>query len=101
MDLILTSIAPLLRAIPGSICGSISSKAPALLRLIHSLVQYDRTISIIASREEIVRIVIQCVASHRVSQNIVAVVMDIFSTLLNFNDGSVVLNNSMLIINCF
>ena len=101
MEVIWSSLGSLLAAIPGSINGSITAKAPALLRLIHALVQYERTIAIVAAREDIVKIVIQCVAADRVSQCIVTIVMEIITALLAFRDGSVVLKHSELIISCF
>lgn len=101
MEVIWSSLGPLFAAIPGSINGSITAKAPALLKLLHSLVQYERTIAIVATREDIVKIVIQCVAANRVSQSIVTMVMEIIAALLTYRDGSVVLNHSQLIINCF
>ena len=101
MESLWASLGPLLSAIPGSICGSLTAKPPALLKLIHALAKYDGTIAIVANRVDVVIIVIKCVAAFRVSQNIVSMIMEIITQLLTIDDGSVILNHSKLIISCF
>ena len=101
MSTVCSKLAPLFEALPRSINGSTTSKPPALLKLVQALVQYEKTISIVASNEDIVQVIISCISSDRVSTAIVSVIMEIISSLLHFRNGSVILKYSGLVITSF
>lgn len=85
-----------LEALPGSICGSVSSnsRAPALLKLICSTVQYDKTIDIVASRGDIVKTLITCVGAYRASPAVVSLIMTSLAALLDHRNGAAILPHS-------
>jgi hypothetical protein len=97
------SLGDLLTVLPGTISGSVSgnSRAPALLKLIHSLVDHTTTIDIIASRQDVVKILIQCVGAHRVAYSSVKLVMSTLTTLLEYKDGYTLLPQSESLIDAF
>jgi hypothetical protein len=96
IDSVWLGLYSLLISLPGSISGSAASNSrpPSLLRLINSLAQHETTVAIVAKRESIVKFAIECIAGHRVSFPIVQMVMQIFSSLLDYDNGSVVLAHS-------
>lgn len=90
------SLGDLLSVLPGTISGSVSgnSRAPALLKLINSLVDHNTTIDIIASRQDVVKVLIQCVGAHRAAYSSVKLVMSSLTALLEYKDGSALLPQS-------
>jgi hypothetical protein len=90
------SLGDLLSVLPGTISGSVSgnSRAPALLKLINSLVDHETTIDIIASRQDVVKVLIQCVGAHRAAYSSVKLVMSSLTALLEYKDGSTLLPQS-------
>jgi hypothetical protein len=89
----------LLTALPGTISGSASgsSRAPALLKLVHSLIAHGGTIDIIASREELVRVLIKCVGAHRAAYSSVKLVMSSLTILLEYKSGVALFPHSEVI----
>jgi hypothetical protein len=83
------TLSDLLNALPGTISGSASgsSRAPALLKLVHSLIGHAGTIGIIASRDELVRVLIKCVGAHRAAYSSVKLVMSSLANLLEYKGG--------------
>lgn len=79
----------LIESLPGTISGSISggTRAPALLKLVTSLVAHETTINVIASREEIVTVLIRCIGSQRVAFASLKLVMTSLLAILEFRDG--------------
>jgi hypothetical protein len=91
-------IMTLIDAVPSSISGS--SRPPAIIKLIHALIQYDETNNIIVSNDKIVVAVIKCIAS-KTEFDVAKVIMDIISELLSRDDGISILPHAQLIIECF
>lgn len=81
-----------LMALPSSIMHC--RKPPALLCLIHSLMTFQNTKSIISSRNNIIITVINCVATPKVDQSIVYMLLDILSMLLELECGAILLPHS-------
>lgn len=79
----------LIESLPGTISGSItgSTRAPALLKLITSLVVHEPTIEIIASHEVIVKVLIRCIGSYRVAFSSLRLVLTSLLSFLEFKDG--------------
>ena len=82
----------LIAALPSSIVST--SRAPALLKLIHSLSQHDKTYTLVASRVDAVQGVFQCVAMQHVDFSIVRLIMDILHSFLNHDDGKIIKQNA-------
>lgn len=95
---ILRPLASLLMSMPTSIAGS--TKPPSLLKILHALVQYDETVSVVENNAEIVKTVIKCVGS-RCDFEVAKVVMGIITKLLETNNGDSVLPHAPLIIASF
>ena len=89
---------PLLKSMPHSIAGA--TKPPALLRILHALVQYPETIAVVGRNSDTVTTIIRCVGS-RVEFEVAKVVMDIITRLLDFNSGESILSHAPLIIQSF
>ncbi len=83
-------------ALPSSITNN--KKPPALLSLIHSFASYESTINIIGQRPNIVKVIILCVASQKVDQSSVQLVMDILTFLLQYENGKNILPYSEVLI---
>ena len=87
-DTIWCTSASLIAALPSSIMST--SRAPALLKLMHSLAQHEKTYNLIATREDAVMSVFKCVAVQHVDLNIVRSIMDILQSFLTHDDGYLV-----------
>lgn len=87
-DAIWCTSASLITALPSSIMST--SRAPALLKLMHSLAQHEKTYNLIATREDAVLSVFNCVAVQHVDINIVRIIMDILQSFLTHDDGCLV-----------
>ena len=90
------SMKSLIELVPQSLSGS--SKSPAILKIFHSLCQHENTVNVVASRSEIVQIIILCEGSQNVELAIVKQVMEILNSLLDLDSGSCLLSHSDVII---
>lgn len=93
-----SAVHPLIVALPSSIAGS--SKSPALLKIFHALISYEQTIDVVVSKEEIVKIIITCIASQAES-DVVFTLMETLNKLLDWKEGASILPHSHLIIQSF
>ena len=84
-------IVSLIHAIPESIAGS--TRPSALLELIYTLTSYPQTAYLVASKKHIVEAVIRSVG-YRAVPVISKIVLKILTTLLNFNNGVVIIPHS-------
>ena len=91
---------PLIAALPTAI-SSCRTNCPAILRIFHSLSQYQETITVLAKRSEIVRTIIQCIASPGATPEVMRYVTDILHSLLDLNEGSSIFPHAELIIRSF
>lgn len=92
-DNFLESVIPLVAALPSSV-GS-SAKAPALLRLLHSLAIHKDTVELIIKNNCIVECIIICVAS-RTDPSVGTMIIEILTVLLEYNNGSTLLPYSQV-----
>eukprot|EP01041_Mallomonas_annulata_P001346 gene1346-2596_t len=88
----------LLEALPNSLVST--SRAPALLKLIHSFVQHPQTMELVVCHDYVVQQAIRSIAS-KCEPNVTKMVMDIVVELLEWNGGAVVLPLSELVIESF
>lgn len=88
----------LLESLPHSISGA--RRAPALLKFVHAVISYPETVHMVLNRPDLVKTVIACVAS-RAEPEVMVVVLDSLSLLLDQNDGEVVLPHVKLVIDSF
>ena len=78
----------LIEALPGSVV--VGSKAPALLKFIYSLSKYSETLPFLISDENVIKSIIVC-ASKKSEQASVTIVIEIISSLLDYNSGSILI----------
>jgi len=98
IDATCTVLGPLLESLPHSISGA--RRAPALLKFVHAVIQYPETVHMVLDRPDMVKTVIACVAS-RADPEVMFVVLDSLSLLLDQNNGEVVLPHVKLVIDSF
>lgn len=90
---------PLILALPGAI-SSCRANCPAMLRIFHSLSQYDQTIRVLAERQEVVCTVIQCVAAPQAFPEVMRYVIDIMHALLDLEGGWAILPHAEVSNSC-
>jgi hypothetical protein len=81
-------IKSLIEALPDAISGS--TRQPALLEVIHALVSYPQTLTLIVENEECLVAVIKCV-SHTAVLTTTQMVLGILNNLVEFENGKAIL----------
>ena len=97
-DALFLSLSGLLEVLPAAIANSNNSKPPVLLRILHSMTQYTGTLDLVARRENVVKILISCVATSKMSVESVRFVMESLSSLLEYENGQHLLVHSKVFI---
>ena len=91
-------IEPLVAALPESVASS--SKQPALLILLHSLVCNSETAEILVTRDDVIMALIECI-SRKCAPHTSKMIMAILNALLEHDGGKIVLPHSGLVVECF
>lgn len=89
----------LVQHLPSSIATA-NKSPPVLLRILHTMTQYPRTTALVADREDIVKVLINCVAASKMSVDCVSLVMESVSSLLEFQSGRFLLPHIKVISSC-
>lgn len=93
-DALFLSLSGLLEVLPAAIANSNNSKPPVLLRILHSMTQYMGTLDLVAKRDNVVKILISCVASSKMSVESVRYLVESLSSLLEYDNGQYLLAHS-------
>ena len=93
-DKLFQSLSSLLEVLPAAIANSNNSKPPVLLRILHSMTQYTGSMNLVAKREKVVRILISCIATSKMSVESVRCVVESLSSLLDYENGQHLLVHS-------
>lgn len=91
-------ILPLIQILPQSMK---SKRSPALLKLIDSLIQYDKTIPVIAQSKDICVSLIQCISFTGTEQETSKIIITCLYRLLHHQNGKTILPYAQLIIESF
>ena len=81
-------IKSLIGALPDAISGS--TRQPALLEMIHALVSYPQTITLVVENEECLVAIIKCV-SHTAVLTTTQMVLGILNSLVEYENGKAIL----------
>ena len=93
-DALFLSLSGLLEVLPAAIANSNNSKPPVLLRILHSMTQYMGTLDLVAKRDNVVKILISCVATSKMSVESVRYLVESLSSLLEYENGQYLLAHS-------
>jgi hypothetical protein len=88
-----TPLQPLILALPTAV-SSCRANCPAILRIFHSLSQYEQTIAVLAERTEVVCTIIRCIASPNAAPEVMRYVIDILHALLDWKEGYAIFPHS-------
>ena len=76
----------LLALLPSTVSGS-ASRPPVLLRILHQLTQFEKTVAVVAEREDVVKIIISCVSGNKMAADTIRLVIESLLALLEFQSG--------------
>lgn len=96
---IFAQLTSLVATLPYSI--SSSKHPPAILKLIHALVQYDSTEHVVASNSSLIQSTIKCIAAHNNEVEVSKMIIDTINILIDRNESKSILAHAQLIIKSF